>query len=156
MRIISFLILVLFTYCPTLAQIEAKTIDFNNKLEINLEEEVSARSFGNSIHSVNVIDVRDDTGVIGYHFLKAGDARRYMVKPGTSEKNKNNDIWSKVYHCSPTLKDGFTEWINEYLQCRNNPSVKNKLLIVVKKFWLSAEADKIRYDNDKVGQAING
>ena len=156
MRIISILILVMFTYCRALAQIEAKAIDFNNKLEIKLEKEVFSHSFGNSIYSVNVIDARDDTGVIGYHYLKASDAHRYLVKAGPSPKNKHNDVWSKIYHCSPTLKEGFAEWTNEYLQCRKNESVKNKLLIVVKKFWLSAEADKVRFDNDKIGQAING
>ena len=156
MRIITILILVMFTYCRALAQIEAKAIDFNNKLEIKLEKEVFSHSFGNSIYSVNVIDVRDDTGAVGYHYLKPGDAHRYFVQPGTLPKNKGNDAWSKVYHCPPDLSSGFTEWINEYLQCRKSESVKNKLLIVVKKFWLSAEADEIRFDNDKTGQAING
>jgi hypothetical protein len=156
MRIILFLILILFIYQPALAQIEAKAIDFDNKLEINPEKEVFSQSFGNRIHSVNVIDVRDDTGAIGYHYLKAGDAHRYFVKPGSSPKNKDNDVWSKVYHCAPNLSDGFANWINEYLQCRKDGSVKNKLLIVVKKFWLSSEADEMRFDNDKTGQAIDG
>ena len=112
--------------------------------------------FGDKIYTVNVIDVRDDTGAVGYHYLKPGDAIRYGIKRGDAERNKNNDAWSKVYHCSPALREGFTVWINEYLQCRKNESVKNKLLIVVKKFWLSSEADEIRDENDKVGQAMNG
>jgi len=156
MRIIVFVILAFIINNPLLAQIEAKVIDYNNKLEINLEKEVSSDSFSNSIHSVSVIDVRDDTMAVGYHYLKAGDAQRYLVKPGILPKNKENDKWSKVYHCSPSLSYRFTEWINEYLQCRKNASVKNKLLIVVKKFWLSPEADEIRDENDKVGQAMNG
>ncbi len=156
MRIIAFVILLLALSIPIFAQIEAKAIDFNNKLEINLEKEFFVQSFGNKIHSVNVIDVRDDTMAVGYHYLKAGDAQRYLVQPGTLPKNKDNDKWSKVYHCPPTLSIGFSDWINEYLQCRKNASVKNKLLIVVKKFWLSPEADEIRDENDKVGQAING
>lgn len=156
MRTIAFLIFTLTRYSPVLAQIEAKAIDFSNKLEINLEKEVFSHSFNNSIYSVNVIDARDDTGAVGYHYLKAGDALRYGVKAGDSPKNKNNDSWSKVYHCSPSLRDGFAEWVNEYLQCRKSASAKNKLLIVVKKFWLSAEADEIRYENDKTGQAMNG
>ncbi|MFZ1370066.1 MAG: hypothetical protein WAR78_06780 [Ferruginibacter sp.] len=156
MRIFVFIILALSIYSPILAQIEAKTIDFNNKLEINLQKEIFTQSFSNSIHSVNVIDVRDDTMAVGYHYLKEWDAKRYLIQPGTLPKNKNNDAWSKVYHCSSTLSIGFTEWINEYLQCRKDESVKTKLLIVVKKFWLTSEADKIRFDNDKTGQAING
>ncbi len=156
MRKIGFLILFISISFTILAQIEAKTIDFNNKLEINLEKEVFSHSFSNNIHSVNVIDVRDDTVLLGYHYLKEWDAKRYLVQPGTLQKNKDNDIWSKVYHCSPSLSRGFSEWINEYLQCRKNESAKNKLLIVVKKFWLSAEADEIRFENDKKGQAING
>lgn len=156
MRIILSLLLILLENSSAFAQIEAKSIDFTNKLEISLQPEIYSYSFGNSINSVNVIDVRDDTAVIGYHYLKPGDAHRYLVKPGSSPNKKNSDIWSKVYSCSPTLKDGMGKWISEYLQCKKNESVKNKLLIVVKKFWLSGEADKIRYDNDKVGQVING
>lgn len=156
MRIIVFVILALTIYYPLYAQIEAKVIDFNNKLEISLEKEVFSHSFSNSIHSVNVIDVRDDTMAVGYHYLKAEDAHRYFVQPGSLPKNKANDKWSKVYHCPPTLSIGFSNWINEYLQCRENTSVKNKLLIVVKKFWLSPEADEIRDEHDKVGQAMNG
>lgn len=156
MRIIVFVTLFITIYCPLFAQIEAKTIDFNNKLEIELEKEVSSNSLSNSIHSVNVIDFRDDTAAVGYHYLKEGDARRYLVQPGTLPKNKHNDAWSKVYHCLPSLSTGFTAWINEYLQCKKNESAKNKLLIVVKKFWLSSEADEIRFENDKKGKAING
>ncbi len=156
MRIIVLVILTLAIHCPVVAQIESKAIDFNNKLEIVLEKEVFSNAFSGSIHSVNVIDVRVDTLAVGYHYLKPGDAIRYQVQPSASPKSKDNDKWSKVYHCSPTLAMGFSDWINEYLQCRKNASVKNKLLIVVKKFWLSSEADEIRYENDKIGQAING
>ncbi len=156
MRIIVFIILALVICSPVVAQIESKAIDFNNKLEINLEKEVFTHSFSNSFHSVHVIDVRDDTMAVGYHYLKPGDAVRYLVQPSASPKKKDNDIWSKVYHCSPALSYGFAEWINEYLQCKKNESVKSKLLIVVKKFWLSSEADEIRYENDKIGQAMNG
>ncbi len=156
MRIIAFVTLFVTINSPLFAQIEAKMIDFNNRLEIELEKEVSSTSFSNSIYAVNVLDFRDDTAVVGYHYLKEGDARRYLVQPGTLPKKKYNDAWSKVYHCSPSLSSGFAIWMNEYLQCQKNESAKNKLLIVVKKFWLSSEADEIRYDNDKNGQAING
>jgi hypothetical protein len=156
MRIIVLVILALVMYCPVIAQIEAKVIDFNNKLEIELEREVSSNAFADKFYSVNVIDLRDDTCAVGYHYLKEGDARRYLVKPGTLPRNKNNDVWSKIYHCSPTLTKGVAAWTNEYLQCKKSESAKNKLLIVVKKFWLSSEADEIRYENDKVGQALNG
>lgn len=156
MRIIAFVIFGLTISCPVIAQIEAQIIDFSNTLEINLQKEVFSNAFSNSIHSVNVIDVRDDTGALGYHYLKERDARRYFVQPSALSGKKGNDIWSKVYHCSPSLKNAFAEWVNEYLQCRKAESAKNKLLIVVKKFWLSAEADEIRYENDKNGQAMNG
>lgn len=156
MRIIAVVLFILANYSITQAQIEAKVIDFNNTLEISLEKEVLSNAFTNSIHSVNVIDLRDDTLAMGYHYLKPGDAIRYLVQPSTSPKNKDGDKWSKVYHCSPSLSAGFSNWINEYLQCRKNTAIKNKLLIVVKKFWLSPEADEIRDDNDKVGQAMNG
>ena len=69
-------ILALLIYLPVTAQIEAKNIDFDNRLEINLEKEIFIKSFENSIHSVNVIDVRDDTLSTGYHYLKGGDAKR--------------------------------------------------------------------------------
>ncbi len=156
MRIITSLLLILLGNPQIFAQIEAKAIDYNNKLEVNLPKEVSSHSFANALYSVNVIDVRDDTAIIGYHYLKESDARRYFVKPGPAPKNKHTDAWSKVYQCSSGLKEGFTQWINEYLQCQKNGSAKNKLLIVVKKFWLSGEANKIRYENDKIGQAMNG
>jgi len=156
MKITVSVLCILTFYLPVYAQIEAKVIDFNNTLEISLEKEVFSHAFTNSIHSVNIIDIRDDTLAMGYHYLKPGDAIRYMVQPSVSSKNKDNDKWSKVYHCSPTLSTGFRDWINEYLQCRKNISAKNKLLIVVKKFWLSPEADEIRDENGKVGQAMNG
>ena len=156
MRIIALVLFTLTNCRPVYAQIESKVIDFSNTLEISLEKEVISPAFTNTIHSVNVIDLRDDTLAAGYHYLKPGDAIRYLVQPSASPKNKGSDKWSKVYHCSPTLSAGFSDWINEYLQCRKNTSAKNKLLIVVKKFWLSQEADEIRDENDKVGQAMNG
>ncbi len=156
MKVMAFAILIINISCPVFAQIEPKVIDFNNRLEIELEKEVTSNSFNKSIYSVNVIDLRDDTAAVGYHYLKESDARRYLVKSGTLPKNKYNDAWSKVYYCSPSLSSGFTKWISEYLQCKKNETSKSKLLIVVKKFWLSAEADEIRYENDKIGQAING
>ncbi len=147
MKKILALTLVLLTSHLAFGQIEAKMIDFNNKLEISLEKDTFSLSFGDRIYSVNVIDARDDTGAVGYYYLPGELAFRYGVKSGNAEKNKNNDPWSKVYHWSPTLKDGLAEWVNAYLQCRKNDSAKNKLLIVVKKLWLSSDAGKIEFNS---------
>lgn len=156
MRITAFVLITLIMSCTVYAQIEPKVIDFYNTLEIKLEKETFSHPFTNSIHSVKIIDVRDDTFAVGYHYLKPGDAVRYLVQPSASVKNKDSDKWSKVYHCSPTLSTVFSNWINEYLQCGENTSAKNNLLIAVKKFWLSQEADEIRNENDKAAKPMNG
>ncbi|MBK7374870.1 MAG: hypothetical protein KTQ13_03395 [Ferruginibacter sp.] len=154
MRTVSFLTLVLLTILPAFAQFEAKMIDFNNKLEINLAKESLPNSLGDKIRSVNVIDARDDSGAVGYYYIKRSEAFKHGIKPGEAGK-KGYDSWSKIYYCSPTLKDGFAEWISAYLQCRKNDSVKNNLLIVVKKLWLSPEADKTGFDDDKTTPLTN-
>ena len=156
LKILSFLILYLAVTFPTLAQIEAKIIDYSNKLEVILEKELSAHSFSDKFYSVSVVDTRDDTTAVGYYYIPKREAQKHAIKPGSAGKNDNIDKWSKVYFCTPTLQQALSVWISEYLQCEKNTSVKNKLLIVVKKFWLSPEADKIKFDNNKRGQTING
>ena len=81
MRIIALVLFTLTNCRPVYAQIEAKVIDFSNTLEISLEKEVISPAFTNTIHSVNVIDLRDDTLAAGYHYLKPGDAIRCLVQP---------------------------------------------------------------------------
>jgi len=148
MRILLLIIIVITGY-RAFGQIDGRKIGYYNRLEVTPEKDSMQQSFGNRIHSVHVIDARSDTAAMGYYNLKKSDALKYDVKPGVAEKNGDIDIWAKVYHCSPDIKMGFENWINNYLQCSNNESVQNKLLIVIKKFWLSPEADKIDADNEK-------
>lgn len=149
MKIISFLVLCLLPGFTLTAQIESKLIDYENILEISLEKELSAHSFSDKFYSVSVVDARDDTSAVGYYYLSKREAQKHTIKPGPGAKGGNTDKWSKVYKCTPALQDALSAWINQYLQCGKNNTVKNKLLIVVKKFWLSDEAEKI-------GQAMNG
>lgn len=156
MNKIAFFILAQLNTFPIIAQIEAKNLDYNNKLEISLEKDSSSNSLGDRIHSVNVIDVRDDTVAIGYYSVTPMEAFKYRVKAGASKKDKNTDAWSKVYHCTPSLKEGMISWVTDYFGFRGNGSVKNSLLIVVKKLWLSSEADKPRFDVEQKRPAANG
>lgn len=156
MNKIAFLILTLLNTFPVIAQIEAKTLDYNNKLEISLEKDSSPKCLGDRIHSVNVIDVRDDTVAIGYYSVTRMEAFKYGVKAGASKKDKNTDAWSKVYHCTPSLKEGMISWMSDYFGFSSNDSVKNTLLIVVKKLWLSSEADKPHFDVEQKRPAANG
>lgn len=148
MRVPAIVILVLLSSPRAFAQIEAKMIDFNNKLEVNLARETLSRSMGDRIHSVNVIDARDDSGAVGYYYITKLEAFKHGIKAAETGK-KGYDNLSKIYYCSPTLRDGLSAWINEYLQCRKNDSAKSRLLIVIKKLWLSPEAEKIGYEDDK-------
>ena len=156
MRISLLLFLLLFPVCSTFSQIEGKMLDFGNKLEISLEKLVAEKSLGHRYHSVQVIDVRDDTAAIGFYSVSRLEAAKYMLKAGSSPKKENTDAWSRIYHYSPSLQEGLGDWINEYLQCRRNDSVKNKLLVVVKKLWLSYQAEKARFDDTKISAAIDG
>jgi hypothetical protein len=155
MKVITSLIFILFMADSVFAQVEAKIIDYSNKLEINLEKESISLSLGSKISTVNVVDARADSGAVGYYYISQREAHKHNIK-STGSAKKTNDVWSKVYYCKPTLKDGLAEWINAYLQCKKNDSLKNKLLVIVKKLWLSTEADEIRFDNNKIGQAVNG
>ncbi|HQY17799.1 MAG TPA: hypothetical protein PLZ40_05075, partial [Ferruginibacter sp.] len=67
MRILIFLVFLLFSARLTFSQIEGKTIDFNNKLEISLEKVVCEKPLGDQFHSVQVIDARDDTVAVGFY-----------------------------------------------------------------------------------------
>ncbi|HMI78206.1 MAG TPA: hypothetical protein VK484_05405, partial [Ferruginibacter sp.] len=60
MRVFLFLV-ILTANSKAIAQIEAKTIDFSNKLEINLKNDSTSTFPQNLVTSVNVIDARDDT-----------------------------------------------------------------------------------------------
>lgn len=130
-----------------MAQIDAKLLDYNNKLEINLQKDSSSDPIRSWVHSVNVIDVRDDTAAVGFYSVTRFEAVKYGVKKGSSGNKGDRDLWSKVYHCSPSLKDGITRWLSEYLKFRSDDTLKNNLLIVVKKLWLSFQADKPRVES---------
>ena len=156
MKIITVLFFFLAATFSTVAQIESKIIDYSNRLEINLAKEVCTYSFADWFYSVSVVDARDDTNAVGYYYIPKTEALKHSIKPGHAGKNGNIDKWSKVYYCTPSLQEALSLWTNEYMQCKKNSLVKNKLLIVVKKFWLSSEADKISFENGKRGQAMNG
>ena len=156
MRILIFLVFLLFSARLTFSQIEGKTIEFNNKLEISLEKVVCEKPLGDRFHSVQVIDARDDTVAVGFYSVSRQEAVKYMIKAGASGRKDNTDAWSKVYHYPPSLKEGLTSWMYEYLQCRSSDSVRNKLLVVVKKLWLSFQAEKARFDNTNISSAIDG
>lgn len=156
MRILIFLCFFLSSTEFAFTQIDGKMIDFNNKLEISLEKMVCEKPFSGRFHSVQVIDARDDTIAVGFYSVSREEAVKYRVEAGASGKKENTDAWSRVYHFSPSLKNGLTGWMNEYLQCRSNDSISNKLLVVVKKLWLSFQAEKARFDNTNISSAIDG
>lgn len=138
------------------AQIGARYIDFSNRLEISLEKATSKTPLSQSLHAVRVIDARDDTAAIGFYSVTRAEAQKYGLRAGTALKDKNADAWSKIYHYAPSLEEGLGNWIGGYLQCRTGDPGKDNLLVVVKKFWLSYQAEKAGHDESGVSPAADG
>jgi hypothetical protein len=149
MRIIFSVLSLLAGNNIVFAQIEGELLDYTNRLEIGLEKDSSFASFPTKFRQVNVIDLRDDTAAVGYYSVTPQEAFKYGVKAGGSVPNKELSARSKVYYCNPSLQNGMALWLNRYLLCNKNNTEKNKLLVVVKKMWLSPQIDKPRFDESQ-------
>ncbi|HMI77959.1 MAG TPA: hypothetical protein VK484_04160, partial [Ferruginibacter sp.] len=82
------------------------------------------------------------------------EALKHGIKRGDADE-KGTDRWSKVYYCKPTLEQGLIDWMRIYFKCRNSEREANKLLLVIKKLWLTPEADAMRFDGDPGAQPMN-
>lgn len=149
MKIISSLLLFVFSQCYVFAQIEGELLDYTNRLDIGLEKDSSFAGFPHKFRQVSVIDLRDDTAAIGFYSVTATEAFKYGVKPGGLVPNKELSARSKVYYCSPSLQNGMEAWITRYLQCEKSDATGNNLFIAIKKLWLTPQIEKSRFDESQ-------
>ncbi|MBL0146187.1 MAG: hypothetical protein IPP48_10820 [Chitinophagaceae bacterium] len=103
-------------------------------------------ALASKISSVRVIDARYDTNALGYY--SAAGFTNYNYK----------STWPKIYCIDSSLATniGIAKWVSNYLQLRYATSSNGSLLVVLKKFWISPDAAPILYDNNKLGQPLEG
>ncbi len=144
LKIIFFLFLIVLNCFVSNAQIDTKPINYNNKAETVLQNEIRTPGMANKISSVNVIDARDDTSALGYYSLD-----------GFTNFKKG---WPKTYYFNPSssVNASIEKWVSNYLQLSNDTSILNKIVIVIKKLWISQEIAPVLYSNEKQGQPKNG
>jgi hypothetical protein len=132
MRNVFFVFFIFLSLCVN-AQTEKKGLQMNDPIIVNLNLEQSEITFSNLISEVKIIDARDNTNEIGYHSY--------------DEFGKN---WAKPFQILPSINEGIAKWITNYLGIKdgNEPS-PSKLLIVIKKLWLSSEAEPAKNMQDR-------
>ncbi len=121
------------------AQVENEAISHHDYIEVVLEKDTSPQQLITPFSSVAIMDARDNCNEIGYY------------STGTLVKG-----WPKLYQLKPTLEKAVTDWSAYYLQLHKQPITDISLFVVIKKFWLSAEAAPALLANDKRGQPNEG
>jgi len=128
------------------AQTQKNTLNLNDSIEVNLQNETAPQSLGDQFSFIKIIDARDDSSEIGYCYSEGG----YYYN-GYADKIKN-----KCYRIMPSVQQGITTWCTNYLRINKQDSTGNTLLVVIKRFWISSDAAPILLLNDKKGQPAEG
>ena len=84
------------------AQIDTRVINYNNKVDVLLENEVLSVPLHNKINLIKVIDARDDTTGLGY----------YSSNDGMLKKD-----WPKIYQFDSlvAVNVNIQKWVSNYL-----------------------------------------
>lgn len=136
------------------AQIKTSEINLTNRIPVILEHKKPSRQLPFKINNVNIIDARYDTCGIGYlssanHIIKTG------VKLSTYGKISKNG-WPKIYSFTASADSAIDNWVSAHLQVAESSSGNKKLLIVIKKLWLTSAAAPALNENGKKGQQNQG
>lgn len=119
------------------AQIETAPLKSSYIIKVKLKEPEDKKPVNKVIHSVQIIDSRDDTTSVGYCYspvtLKSG---RIVFENGIAEDLKN--------------------WITAYLGTGNDDLPGDQIFIWIKKLRVSNEATPIVLEDGRQAQAENG
>ena len=135
----SAFILILVFCLPILSfgQNKTKPIKFGDVIQVQLEKVIAGQSVSSNLKGFELIDLRTDTGSLGYAFSKL--------------PKKINKI---CFDTSPDI--ALTDWFCNYLKLDKNDKSSDKLVLSLRKLRLSNEIAPKTFDNGHQGQPTNG
>ena len=134
-NVVIFGYLIFFSFL-SFAQIKTPVIKAGDTVQIKIDGLVSFQSVSKNIRSLEIIDLRDDTGSLGYFFIKSLKKIKRIVFDSSPEHLIRN-------------------WIGDYIQI-DKGNVGDNLVVCLKKLRLSSEATLRVFENEHEGQPQNG